>query len=180
MAIGYNNLPVYFPQIEAEVTRCAFINNRATAANKVRPTNDAFFSRIFSGRGGGLGVFYNESYHNISLIITDTHFENNYARSFGGALYLVTFGQQTQNMYTLRRSNFTNNAAPLVGGAISNTFFSSGIPGAPNSLVMSDCNFIGNVGQTGGALSLYLPYEGKFTQVLWSIIVIAQLSYYYE
>jgi hypothetical protein len=159
VAIGYNNVPVYFPQIGAEIARCAFINNRATAANKVRSTNAAFFSRIFSGRGGGLGVF---SYHNISLIVTDTHFENNYVRSFGGALYLVTFGRQIQNMYMLRRSNFTNNVAPLGGGARSNTFFSSGISGAPNSLMMSDSTFFGNVGQTGGALSLYLPYAGKF------------------
>ena len=60
----------------------------------------------------------------------------------------------------LRGNNFTNNVAPLGGGAISNTFFSSGIPDAPNSLIMSDCTFIGNVGQTGGALSIYLPYAG--------------------
>ena len=153
---------MYFPQIIAEIVRCAFVTNRATAANKVRSTNAAFFSRIFSGRGGGLGVFYNESYHNISLIIADTCFENNYARSFGGALYLVKFGEQTQNVYILRGNNFTNNIAPLGGGAISNTFFSSGIPGSPNSLVTTDCIFFGNVGQTGGALSLYLPYAGKF------------------
>lgn len=166
VAIGYNNAPVHFPQIVAEIVRCAFINNRATAANKVRSTNVAFFSRIFSGRGGGLGVFYNESYHNTSLTVTDTWFENNFARSFGGALYLVKFGEQTQNMYLLRRVNFTNNVAPLGSGAISNTFFSSGIPDAPNSLMMSDCNFIGNIGQTGGALTIYLPYPGKFTQTL--------------
>lgn len=157
MALGYNNAPIYFPQIEAEVIRCAFINNRATAANKVRPTNDAFSTRIFSGRGGGLGVFYNESYHNISLIITNTCFENNYARSFGGALYLVKFGERSQNMYKLRGNNFTNNAAPLGGGAMDITFFS----GAPNMLMMNDCTFIENVGQTGGALSLYLPYAGN-------------------
>lgn len=171
MAIGYNNAPEYFPQVVAEIARCAFIENRATAANKVRSTNAAFHSRKFSGRGGGLGVFYNESYHNISLTITDTHFEDNYARSFGGALYLVKFGKQTQNVYTLRGVTFTNNVAPFGGGAISNTFFSSGIPEAPNSLVMSDCIFIGNIGQTGGAMSIYLPYAGKFTQDLCNDIM---------
>jgi predicted outer membrane repeat protein len=157
VAIGYNNVPVYFPQIGAEIARCAFINNRATAANMVRVTNNAFSTRTFSGRGGALGVFYNESYHNISLIITDTSFENNYARSFGGALYLVKFGEQSQNVYKLRGNNFTNNAATLGGGAMDITFFS----GAPNTLMMNDCNFIENVGQTGGALSLYLPYAGN-------------------
>ena len=148
---------MYFSRIIAEIAQCAFINNRATATNMVRVTNNAFSTRIFSGRGGGLGVFYNESYHNISLIITNTCFENNYAQSFGGALYLVKFGEQTQNAYMLRGNNFINNIAPLGGGAMDNTFFS----GAPNMLMMTDCNFIENVGQTGGALSLYLPYAGK-------------------
>ena len=171
VSIGYNNAPKYFPGIIAKVVQCVFISNRATAANKVRSTNAAFFSRIFSGRGGGLGIFYNESYHNISLTITDSSFENNYARSFGGALYLVRFGEQTQNVYTLKGNNFNNNVAPLGGGAISNTFFSSGIPDSPNTLLMSDCTFVGNVGQTGGALSLYLPYAGKFTQELCCIKV---------
>ena len=152
---------MYFPRIIAEIARCGFINNRATAATMVRVTNNAFSTRIFSGRGGGLGIFYNESYHNITLIITNTCFENNFARSFGGAVYLVKFGEQTQNVYMLRGNNFTNNLAPLGGGGMANTYFSSGIPDAPNTLLMANCTFIGNVGQTGGALSLYLPYEGK-------------------
>ena len=155
---------MYFPRIVAKVIRCAFINNSATAAKLVRVTNNAFSTRIFSGRGGGLGVFYNESYHNISLIIANTCFENNYARSFGGALYLVKFGEQSQNVYMLKGNNFTNNVAPLGGGAMANTFFSSGIPDSPNTLLMSDCTFVGNVGQTGGALSLYLPYAGIITE----------------
>ena len=161
VSIGYNNAPVNFPQIVAKVVQCAFINNRATAANMVRVTNNAFSTQIFSGRGGGLGVFCSESYHNISVIINDTYFENNYARSFGGALYLVKFGEQTQNVYMLNGNNFTNNVAPLGGGAVDNTFFSSGIPDSPNTLLISDCTFVGNIGQTGGALSSYLPYAGK-------------------
>ena len=162
VSIGYNNIPTSFPLhvIVAEVARCNFINNRATAANKVRSTNAAFFSRIFSGRGGGLGFFLDESFYNILLRISDNLFESNYAQSFGGALYLVTFGEGTQNTYILKGNDFIDNLAPLGGGAMSNTFFSNGIPSDPHRLLMTDCLFKGNVGQTGGALSLYLPYEG--------------------
>ena len=175
MSIGYNNAPTYFPQIVAKVIQCAFINNRATAANNVRSTNAAFFTRKFTGRGGGLGVFCNETYHNISLQITDNYFENNYAKSFGGALYFVKFGEWTQTTYNLSGNSFTNNVAPLGGGAISNTFFSSGIPGSPNRLLMTDCIFIGSIGQSGGALSLYLPYAGKFTQDMHCVLSVVIL-----
>lgn len=162
VSIGYNNVPRHFQLVKAIVTECKFTTNKATAFHKVRSTNAAFFSRIFSGRGGGLGIFCNESYYNISLKLVDNRFENNYARSFGGALYFVTFGEGTQNVYSLNKNVFINNSAPLGAGAISNTFFSDGVPGSPHQLLMTDCMYDGNLGQSGGALSLYLPYGGSF------------------
>lgn len=162
VAIGYNNIPNYeqFPVILAEVMKCNFTNNRARAVHEVRSTSAVFSSKIFSGRGGGLGIFCSESIYNISVNLIDNHFENNYARSFGAALYLVTFGKWTQNVYSLNRNYFLHNSAPLGGGAISNTFFSNGIPSAPHKLLMTDCTFKANIGQSGGALSIYLPYGG--------------------
>lgn len=161
VSIGYNNVPTLFPQVSLEVIDCNFTNNRATALQQVRSTNVAFFSRIFSGRGGAVGVFYNESYYNITVRISDNHFEDNFARSFGGAVYLVMFGEGTQNMNILERNIFINNFAPLGGGAIISTFFSNGVVGRPHSTFVSDCTFIGNVGQTGGALFIYPAYECK-------------------
>ena len=162
VSIGYNNVPRHFQLVKAMITECKFTTNKATAFHKVRSTNAAFSRRIFSGRGGGLGIFCNESYHDISLKFVDNRFENNYARSFGGALYFVTFGERTQNLYNLTNNFFINNSAPLGGGAISNTFFSAGIPGSPHQLLMINCMYDGNLGQSGGALSLYLPYGGRF------------------
>ena len=161
VAIGYSNVPKRYPQVTARVVKCNFTRNRATAADKVRTTSAAFFSRIFSGRGGGLGVFFDENFYNILLDVHDNHFMENYAKSFGGALYLVTFREGTQNQYNVSKNKFVNNFAPLGGGAISNTFFSNGVPDSPHQLLMTDCLFKGNVGQSGGALSLYLPYGGK-------------------
>ena len=159
VSIGYNNIPTSFPLIAAEVTQCNFTNNRASASRNVRSTNVAFFSRIFTGRGGGLGVFYNESYYNITLRIADNHFENNYARSFGGAVYLVMFGEGTQNVNILERNTFIDNFASLGGGAIITTFFSNGVVGRPHTTVITDCIFSGNEGQTGGGLFVYPAYE---------------------
>ena len=161
VSIGYNNIPTLFPQVSLEVTECNFTNNRATALRQVRSTNVAFFSRIFTGRGGAVGVFYNESYYNITVRISDNHFERNFARSFGGAVYLVMFGEGTQNINILERNVFISNFALLGGGAIISTFFSNGVVGRPHSTFISDCTFIGNVGQTGGALFIYPAYECK-------------------
>ena len=162
VAIGYSNVPKIYPQVTARVVKCNFTRNRAKAASKVRTSSSAaFFSHMFSGRGGGLGVYFNENFYNISLDVHDNHFIENYAKSFGGALYLVTFGEGTQNWYLVHGNKFVNNIAPLGGGAISNTFFSNGIPDSPHQLLMTDCLFMGNVGQSGGALFLYLPYGGK-------------------
>ena len=163
VAVGYNNIPNKFTRVSLEVLRCNFTNNSATAERRVRSTNSAFFSQVFSGRGGGIGVFYNESYYNITARISDCHFERNYARSFGGGVFLVFFGEGTQNIVTLERNTFVNNFAVLGGGAILNTFFSNGVIGRPHSTIITDCLLSGNVGQSGGALFLYQAYQCKLT-----------------
>lgn len=159
VAIGYNNIPTCFPQIAAKVVRCNFTNNRATAKRSFRSTNSAFFSRIFTGRGGAIGVFHNESYYDVTINISDSHFENNYARSFGGAVFLVYFGNGTQEQNFLERNVFVDNFACLGGGAVLSTFFSNGVRERPHSALISDCIFIGNGAQSGGALFVYQAYE---------------------
>lgn len=162
LSVGYNNVPPSFPQVTLQITRCNFVNNRATALTRVRSTDVAFFNQIFSGRGGAVGVFYNESYYNITIRMCDNYFEANYARSFGGAVFLVMFGEGTQDINILERNVFINNSAAIGGGAIISTFFSNGVVGRPHSTFISDCTFIGNVGQTGGALFIYPAYEGIY------------------
>ena len=161
VAVGYNNIPTFFQQISLKVSGCNFINNRATASRMFRSTNSAFFSRIFTGRGGALGVFYNESFYNITARISDNHFENNFARSFGGSIFIVYFGNGTQNVNILERNSFFNNIATFGGGAVLSTFISNGVPERPHSTIMSDCIFYGNQGQSGGALFVYQAYECK-------------------
>ena len=162
VSIGYNNIPITASEVLAEIRHCNFTNNRATAERQVRTSSSAFGSRIFSGRGGGVGVFYNESYHDVVVRITDNNFRDNYARSFGGAVYLNMFGEGTQNIHVLERNTFVNSFAVLGGGAILNTFFSNGVVGKPHSTFISDCVFKGNAGQTGGALFVNPAYESMY------------------
>lgn len=162
VSIGYNNIPAFsFSQIVTKVSHSTFINNRATASRNVRSSHSAFSSQIFSGRGGAVGVFYNESYYNITIRLLDNHFERNYARSFGGAIIIITFGEGTQNVNIIKRNIFINNSASLGGGALVSTFISNGVSGRPHSVLISDSTFMGNMGQTGGGVFIFPAYECK-------------------
>ena len=160
VAIGFNTIQTDIPHPHFNVSHCNFTNNRATAENSFRTTNRAFFSRVFTGRGGGLGIFINESLHNITGVISDNVFLNNYARLFGGGLYIVIFGERTQNFMLVERSIFDNNVARSGAGGLLMTFFSTGLLGAPHTTNVTDCSFSGNSGESGGAVLAYLAYEG--------------------
>ena len=94
-------------------------------------------------------------------MILDNYFENNYARSFGGAVIIIFFGEGTRNVNIMRRNIFINNYAFHGGGALVTTFFSNGVSEWPHSVLISDCTFVGNIGQTGGGIFVYPAYERK-------------------
>lgn len=161
VSIGFNNIDTDLPRPLITVSGCKFVNNRATAPElSFRTTSSAFFSRVFTGRGGGLGIFINESIHNITGMISDNAFVGNYARSFGGGLFMVVFGDNTQNFLLVERNVFEDNLAMLGGGGLLMTFFSNGIEGVPHQTNISDCSFSRNSGESGGAILMYLAYEG--------------------
>lgn len=163
MAIGFNNIdmsreqgPIIF------VSDCNFTRNRATAEAFFRTTDNAFFNQIFTGRGGSLGIYINESQHNITAMIYDNIFVSNYARSFGGGLYMVIFGDDTKNTLLLKRNIFENNLALLGAGGVIMVFFSVGVQETPHTTNITDCSFLGNSGESGGAVLTYIHDEGKF------------------
>ncbi len=165
VSIGFNNIDTDILNPAIMVMRCNFTSNRATALSAFRTTSNAFFNRVFTGRGGGLGIFINESSLNITGMIFDNIFVANYARSFGGGLFIVIFGENTQNMFRVERNIFINNVARLGGGGMLMTFFSVGLASAPHQTNITDCSFVGNTGETGGALLVYLAYQGKLSAV---------------
>lgn len=73
---------------------------------------------------------------------------------------MVVFGDNTQNFLLVERSVFEDNLAMLGGGGLLMTFFSNGIEGAPHETNVNDCSFSGNSGESGGAMLMYLAYEG--------------------
>ena len=74
---------------------------------------------------------------------------------------MVIFGENTQNKLLVERNVFLNNVGRLGGGGLLMTFFSVGLESAPHQTNITDCSFTGNAGETGGAVIVYLAYEGK-------------------
>ena len=102
-----------------------------------------------------MGVFLNEDYHNISVQIVDNSFQNNYARSFGGAVFLVVFNEGTRHALDLERNTFNLNFAVLGAGALLMTFISNGIREDPHITRVADCLFQNNSAASGGAIFVY-------------------------
>ena len=160
VAIGFNGVPLEYSIPEVLINNCNFTRNRATASALFRSSSAAFFNRAFSGRGGGVGVFFNEDIHNVSVSIADNFFQDNFARSFGGAVFLVIFNESTHHTVHIQRNIFHSNVGLLGGGAIQMTFISNGIVGNPHMTLFTDCQFVNNSGASGGAVYVYPAFEG--------------------
>ena len=163
VSIGFNNVPADISSPNVRVSGCNFTNNSATARSVFRTSNQAAASQIFSGRGGALGVFINESLYNISVVISDCRLKQNYARSFGGSMYLILSGFNTQHTINIDRTQVVSNVAVFGGGGVHISYISSGLPGSPHMGLFTDCLFDGNRGGAGGGIYSYPPFAGKFT-----------------
>ena len=163
VAFGFNTLPagISFPNVQ--VRGCNFTNNSATALFRIRNPSQAVSSQIFSGRGGALGVFINESFYNISMVISECRFERNYARTFGGGIYMIFNGMNTQHTISVERTHVVANNARVGGGGVLVSYISSGIRESPHMGSFMDCVFDGNRAGAGGGIFLLPPLAGKCT-----------------
>ena len=162
VAIGFNNVPADISSPNVRISGCNFTNNSATARSVFRTSSETLSSRIFSGRGGALGIFINESLYNISLVISDCRFEHNYARSFGGGMYLLINGFNTQHTVNIGRIHVVSNTAMVGAGGAQVAFYSNGVPGSPHTVSFTDCVFDRNKAAAGGGLQTYV-FLGKLS-----------------
>ena len=167
VAIGFNHLDLapQYGDPRVLVSFCNFTGNSATGRSFVRSTDDVFTSRIFSGRGGGLAIYINDSSYNFTSRVYDSIFVDNYARSYGGGLFMVNFGGDgtTQNTFLVRRCVFRGNQGEEGGGGLFMGFASMGLDSAPNTGIISDCSFSENSGKFGGGLLTSIAsQQGQF------------------
>ena len=116
-------------------------------------------------------MFVNDFQYNISAMIHDNLFAHNFARSYGGGLFMVIFGRNTQNMFLVERNVFESNWGVLGARGVLMTFNSDGVLGYPHTTKIADCSFSRNSGISGGRLLVGLTGPGKIHMVknLWII-----------
>ena len=161
VSFGYNTLPVNFSSPSLLVTDCVFRNNSARATSAFRTSSQAFFAQIFTGRGGSLALFVNESRYDLDVTIRNCTFTENTARSFGGGVYLLLGGFGTSHRVVVERARVISNVAQLGGGGFQASFFNNGPEDAPLMMRFDDCLFENNSGIAGGGIFVFTSTDGK-------------------
>lgn len=164
VSFGYNNLPSHFNSPSLYISNSVFRYNNATADSAYLTSSQAFARRVFTGRGGALAVFCNESKASLNVTLTDCIFEGNSARSFGGAIYLLPGGRtKTSHNILLQRSTFTSNQAGICGGGVQVTYPTTGSRYNPHLVTVIGCNITNNSAHfNGGGMYISSITHGLF------------------
>ncbi len=145
------------------ITESTFWSNRALLPmqRSFQELNLALNNHSYFGRGGGLGIFIDESYTNVSTEIDNCTFVENYADSFGGGLYLYVAGNETHHDFTVSNCSFTSNEAGegSFGGGVQLTFLIRNLNSLPSTCIFTKCSFSNNFAQFGGGLSTTQVYS---------------------
>ncbi len=154
IGIGYNMLPAVFTNPTLTLSNSNFIGNQAMG---FLTPEQAVRDLVYIGRGGGVGLFMNESMHSLWIVITDCLFEENVARLFGGGMFLLTTGYvEVQHQVTIERCRFIKNLANSGGGGMQLALLQTGDMEQPHSFVYTDCLFEMNRGGTGGGIYIFV------------------------
>ena len=154
IAISINQSPFNVPNSSIAIRNCTFTGNIAKPSGVENIISTSQFlelsEQFLTGRGGGVRVYLGESLR-VTANVVDCLFENNYALSFGGGLY-ITMLQNANHAVTVKGSTFLNNEAGGGGGLLMGYNVSSdAIP----SVSITDCTFIGNRATFGGGAYMY-------------------------
>ena len=113
-----------------------------------------------------MGLFMNESFHNLSISVRDCVYQENYARSFGGGFYMVFNGFNTQHIVSVVGTRLLSNTGDVGGGGIQVAYIASGVPAIPHTADVSDCVFQNNTSPSGGGIYVYPSFLGELTWII--------------
>ena len=155
VAFGYN-MPESIKKPILRVASSEFRNNSAEAKEIFHTSSQTISKRIYRGRGGSMAVYSNASHHNISITISNCVYENNYARYYGGGLY-ITLAEKNdaeyfQNDVLIEGTRFVSNTAGLGGGGLSISY--------PEAEIV-DCNLTNNSALAGGGILITAAFNRK-------------------
>ena len=162
IAIGYdnNNEPNYHPNITI-IDSIIEYNQANSSINFASEASRLLRQRIFKQRGGGIAFYFGTGSSRASVEIYRSSFVNNSAKSAAGGLYISLEGETNSHVIKICNCTFTSNSAYI--GAAMGVFYNRGTNDSlqsaenltilPHKIDLTDCVFIGNNGEYGGALS---------------------------
>ncbi|XP_019857682.1 PREDICTED: uncharacterized protein LOC109585984 [Amphimedon queenslandica] len=152
------------PRVFVNVTNCTFKNNRGEVPSQLlsQQISQVLNQQYYPARGGALGIIITERYVNVTGIFEDIHFLNNYAESFGGAVYIGLDGREVAHSLKFRRCKFIHNVCDGGAGAFLIAYLKIRHDEQLSVTVIEDSEFINNTAHTGGGiLSLQTRLNGS-------------------
>ena len=156
------------PNMDVVVSSTTFLNNSANAIDTFRSSSSALFNGILTGRAGGLGIFVStiNVSHNVTALVSNCIFQDNFATSFGGGLFFIFTGNCSRHNGSVKDTHFLSNVGNMGGGGFITTVDSGGLPETPHIIHLSNCLFRSNRGDAGGGMYFYILYpEGNGSQL---------------
>ena len=160
------------------ITDCHFIANSAIVNEETFSTSTvAFQQSTFTGRGGGMAILMNLTIGNLNVNVRQCVFRDNYAVSFGGAVYLLFTGRELHHMVRIEDSLFADNVAEQNGAGALQVLFNRAevLSGQPMTVLVHNCGFINNKAFLGGGVFLFPSLEGAEGNLM-----ILQNCYFYK
>ena len=159
ISIGIHDVQSNISTVYFTVRNCTFIGNKAEPdIVDVVSTTRLYQQELFTGRGGGLGIFIQNNI-SVSATIEDCYFQQNNATSLGGGLYFILNGLVSNHSVRVSRSKFINNSAQ-VGGGMHVGYLLISIAATVHTVEVTNCTFINNQASYGGATYIFPSIRG--------------------
>ena len=135
------------------VEKSTFRNNTNDPLATIQQTStQILLKRVFTGRGGGCAIpMFSSLPSNVTL--KNCLFEENFARTLGGGLY-VAFDGHLNHIVVLDQIKFVRNKCRLAGGLAVGFAFGSNAENV-SSLLAYNSEFIENQAEFGGGAGLF-------------------------
>ena len=167
LAIGFRNSPPSLSEVSISIMHTTFLNNTAYTSSFVL----AIENLVYTGRGGGIGIFMSHSFNNVSVVISDCVFRENTAALFGGGLFYLIARESYHHELFIRNSTFDSNVgySGASGVMLANPVIEQVETDSPAVFRITGSQFWNHTGVSGGAIALFPSYlAGKGSQMIVS------------
>ena len=153
LSVSYHQNKMFSMRPQLRVEKCTFRNNTTDPLASIQQSSTQIvLRRVFTGRGGGCAIpMFSSLPSNVTL--EDCLFEENFARTLGGGLY-VAFDGHLDHLVVLNRIKFVRNKCRLAGGLAVGFAFGSNAENV-SSLLAYNSEFIENQAEFGGGAGLF-------------------------